>query len=793
MNRLSLLFASASIGASVVALSCPAAAQEASPVQTNTPAPEDYTGDIVVTAQKTSEKLSKAPVAVSVVTQDSLTRQGVDSAAALTTTVPGLQSSQNGFAIRGIGSNNSFSGYSTVATQIDGIYDPSAAVLTLGLFDLGSVEVLRGPQGTVYGRNATAGVVNINTADPGKTLGFNADIQYGRFNEVRARAAVDLPISDAFALRISAYRQVDDGFEGNYGARQNYNKTDQAGLRVNSILHLGDRLTWRLSLNYGENKGTIPLTYMRSRNVYPNANIAAGTFGPVQTIYGESINPGQDLVVDNQMDLQYYAARSRLTWEASDSLSFTYLAGYSLLKNNGVDSATGVFTQQNIDRRVETHSHELDANFESGAFNLVVGGYLYQDKQPSGTRLLHAGDTAPAPFNSIFNAAGVAKVAGTGTDISTISGVDVVTSYRGQGTKSQAVFGQGTFEIAPGLKILGGARSTWEQVNQRNIELVCPGDTVTLANITPTTCPGIPFVYALSDDTNRPEAKFSNISWKAGVNYEVTPETLLYASVGTGFRGGGLEASGNAPQYRQYQPETVTNYELGARSSLMGGKLYLSATVFNMDYKDLQVSSIVLNPLTNQVSAVTTNAATARLRGIELETVFRPTRADRISGFVSYLDAKIRSFPTASDNLNSASGNYNALTTAFGNQPLPGTVIRDVSGNELPNAPKWSARASYAHIFDLGGAGSLTPSVDVYVQSRTFSDIQNYAQSRRASYTKTDLNLRYETNDAHLSVTGFVNNLENKRVANNLVTVWSSTTANYDPPRTYGVRLGMQF
>ena len=200
-----------------------------------------------------------------------------------------------------------------------------------------------------------------------------------------------------------------------------------------------------------------------------------------------------------------------------------------------------------------------------------------------------------------------------------------MTSYRGQGTKSQAVFGQGTYELAPGLKILGGVRSTWEQVNQRNIELVCPGDTITLENITPTTCPGIPFVYALTDDTNRPEAKFSNVSWKAGVNYELTPETLAYASVGTGFRGGGLEATGNAPEFREYQPETVTNYEIGVRSSLMGGKLYLAATAFNMDYKDLQVSSIVLNPLTNQVSAVTTNAATARLRGIELEAIVRPT------------------------------------------------------------------------------------------------------------------------------------------------------------------------
>ncbi|WP_294321658.1 TonB-dependent receptor [uncultured Sphingomonas sp.] len=765
------------------------AAPPAEPATATAASDDSAVGDIIVTGQKTSERLSRAPIAISVVSQDTLTRQGVDSATALATTVPNLQLSANGFAVRGIGSNNSFSGYSTVATQIDGIYEPSAQALSFGLYDLGAVEVLRGPQGTVYGRNATAGVVNINTADPRKTRGVTADLQLGRFNEVRARAAVDLPVSDAFRLRFAAYRQVDDGVDDHYAARHGYGKTDQSGLRVTSLLDVGP-VTWRLSLNYGRNEGTIPASYLTSINTYPQGNLAAGTFGPRQVIETDALNVGQAAVTDNRMDLEYYSARSRLAWQVADGLSLTYLAGYTLLKNDGIDAATGVFTQESIDRRTESWSHEVDVNYDRGILNLVVGGFLYQDRQPSGTRLLHAGDTAPAPFNTVYNLIG-AKVRGTGTGISTISGVDVVTSYRGQGTKSQAVFGQGTLEILPGLKLIGGIRSTWEQVNARNIELVCPGDTINRQNITATTCPGIPFVFALSNDTNRPEAKFDNISWKVGANYEVSPTTLVYATVSTGFRGGGLEASGNAPQFRQYRPETVTNYEAGVRTTLLDGKLYLSATGFNMEYKDLQVSSIVLNPLTNQVSAVTTNAATARLRGIELEASLRPTPADRISGYVSYLDARIKSFPTASDNLNSASGNYNAFAPAFGFRPLPSNLSIDASGNRLANAPEWSGRFSYAHTFDLSSGGRVIPSVDFYAQSHTYSDVQNYAQSRRDAYTKTDLNLRFEDADDRYSITAFVNNVEDSRVPNTLVTVWSSTTANYDPPRTYGVRLGM--
>jgi iron complex outermembrane receptor protein len=160
MKNSAILLASAAL----IPLATPAFAQNA------TAANDQLTTEIVVTAQKSSEKISKAPIAVSVVSQAALDRQSITSADRLVSTVPSLQLSQNGFSIRGIGSNNGFSGYSTVATQFDGIYNPSSVALGLAMFDIGSVEVLRGPQGTVYGRNATAGVVNINTADPGKHL-----------------------------------------------------------------------------------------------------------------------------------------------------------------------------------------------------------------------------------------------------------------------------------------------------------------------------------------------------------------------------------------------------------------------------------------------------------------------------------------------------------------------------------------------------------------------------------------------------------------------------------------------
>ncbi|WDF75075.1 TonB-dependent receptor [Novosphingobium sp. KACC 22771] len=758
--------------------------------QNSAAASEPITTEIVVTAQKSSEKISKAPIAVSVVSQAALDRQSITSADRLVSTVPSLQLSQNGFAIRGIGSNNGFSGYSTVATQFDGIYNPSSVALGLAMFDIGSVEVLRGPQGTVYGRNATAGVVNINSADPGKQLGGSASLQYGRFNDIRAQVAVDLPVSDTFGLRVAAFRQVNDGYGAQLGTTR-FDKADLGGVRLTAKWAITPTLTWRVSGSYAENNGTVPTVYLRNYNYYPQANLTAGTFGPVTIIPTrfDTVNPGLDQVRNNRLNVKSYDVRSKLMWQATDSLSLTWLAGYSSLVNNGVAAATGVFSQEYINHKTNSWSQELDVNFQRGPVKLVAGAYIYQDEIPSGMRLLHAGNTAPAPFASVYNLFG-SLVASTGNQIGTINAVDVVNNYSGEGSKSRALFGQGTFSLTDRLRATAGVRATWDDVNGREQQLVCPGGTVTRANISATTCPG-GFALAYTDDRGRAAASFSKVSWKAGLDYDLTPGILAYATVSTGYRGGGLQSSGNPTAYQQYAPETVTNYEAGLRAKLLGDRLFIGLTGYQMDYQNLQVSSIVVDPVQGPI-AVTTNAAKARIRGVDLETTYRPTRNDTISGYLAYMVAEYRSFPGASDNLHSADTMYNIFGPILGYAAIP-SASADYSGKRLTNAPQFSARFSYAHSFDLASGGKITPSVDFYAQSKTFASSDNAVQGRIAGYTKTDLNLRYDEPSGHAYINLFMNNVEDRRIATTVVPVWSSTTASYAPPRTYGVRLGFKY
>ncbi|WP_160736870.1 TonB-dependent receptor domain-containing protein [Altericroceibacterium endophyticum] len=770
---------------SMAAVASPAVAQESQSVSDEKPAFDE----IVVTAQKSEELLSKAAVAVSVVSQDSLDRQNISTAENLVSTAPNLQLSLNGFSIRGIGSNNAYSGYSTVATQIDGIYEPSSQVLKLGLFDLASVEVLRGPQGTVYGRNATAGVVNINTRDPGNQFAVDGDFQYSSYDSVRTRLGVDLPVTDDWSLRFSAMHEVNDGYEPKLNADDNFSKTDTTGLRLTSLAYLTPDLDWRVALSYGKNKGTTPLTYLRSYVYYPDADLVTGTFGDGVLVNPEdgTINPGSRSIEDNQQDLTYYSARSRLTWNATDNLTATLISGYSHIEDDGMDAATGVYDQQGIGIATKSWSNELDINYENGPLSIVAGAYIYEDKQDEGKRLIHAGNTAPFPFNSVFNAVG-ANYAGEGFEISTINAVDVITAPSNVGSRSQALFGQMKYELTDSLRLTGGIRATWDQVYNQNIQLVCSGGTVTRENISLDSCPVAQ--VAFTDDTNRDKATFSKVNWKLGIDYDITPDVLAYATVSTGYRSGGLEASTNPEGFRGYEPETVTNYEAGLRADLFGRMLFVGLTGYWMDYNNLQVSSVIVDPIQGPVP-VTTNAAKARIRGVELETTFRPTSQDRFSGYVSFLDTDFRSYPDGQDNLYSADTMYNIFAPSFGYATIP-SATADFTGNRLANAPKWSARFSYAHDFYVFN-GTLTPSVDFYVQSATYADVANYVQSRNDSYTKTDINVTYEPDDSPITLTAFVTNLENERQPSTVTTTWSSTVVNYKAPRIWGGRIGFQF
>lgn len=737
---------------------------------------------VTITAQRRPEVLSKAPIAVTVLRQTALDFQGISAVADIAGSVPNLQRVQNGFSMRGIGNNNSFGGYSTVAVQVDGIYEPAYPALSLGLFDIDRIEAVRGPQGTVYGRNATAGVVNVETARATSVFHAYGDVAYGSDRDITARGVINIPVSEALQVRASVMRRRSDGHDDGGASPRNHGEIDVSSARLAWTIQATRDLRWHASLSAAQNNGTLPDSVRASYTYFPDANIAAGTLGaPVTVTPGGNIL-GYRSAPDIANDLKQTAFRSNLRWSIDDDWSVTYLAGATRLVNDGVDFASGLFTLTNKDYATRTQSHEIDVNYESDALKLVAGLYSYRDRT-SGAQKVGIGDALPFPLSSVLPPPIVISP-GAGFEPTGFGIIDVAKRVNDDANDSNAVFGQAVYSVSPALRLTGGLRYTRDRFRTDGDSQVCAYGTVAQANIA-LSC-AVPFGPPTSAVASSSSSK---TSWRLGVDHDLSRDHLVFASVSTGYRGGGATAN-VAPQFSTYKPETLTSIEVGWRGRLSNDTLGVNVTAFDMDYKNLQVSGIGQDT-SGTNTPVTTNSPTARIRGLELEGDWLVTRQDRLEGFFTYLDARFGTFIDPVGNPDNIPGIYNN----FAPVPIPGTAA-DYTGNHLPNAPRFSLRARYSRAMTLDGGSRLTPSIQVYWQSGSYTSLSNIsdpARGYRKAYSKTDLNLRWESADRRWAVDGYVYNAENRKVYATAVPLASFTTVSYMPPRTVGVRLGLRF
>lgn len=787
----------ARIGTLALALAAgPVLAQVSTANTTAQPGDTAQLEEVVVTAERRPELLLKAPLAISTVSQSNLDQLGLTSVQDIATAVPNLQISANGYtpqlSIRGIGN---FSGsYSTVAVQIDGIYQPTSASgeLANGLFDVSRIEVARGPQGTLYGRNATAGVVNIYTADPTKKLEAYGDVAFGNYGDITTRAMLNVPINDRLQMRGSIVRETDHGYYPGGAAGRNYGKTDILSGQITALMRLTDNLQWRVALQHSSNTGTVNYMHVVNYLYYPNANLATGALGAPVIVPSAPFNLINQLSeTDNSIDTWYDAVRSRLVWSVNDDLTVTYLAGYLSFVDNGIDSANGAFSLRSRGTNTRSMTHEIDVNFQSGPVNSVLGLYYYKD-YTSGNAVLHIGNTVPSPLNSVVSAIFPSINQAVGNEPSDYGLIDITQHTLDSENLSKAVFTQTTYSLMPQLRLTGGVRYTSDSYGLDQMQQICAFGS---AVADPYVHCAVPFTPQL------PEAQTTSshdISWKAGLDYDLTQQQLLYATVDTGYRAGGVSGNVQLPkQYLTYRPETVTNYELGWKASLLHRSLAVSADVFDMEYKDMQVSAIE-HDLTGTPTPVTINAGKSRIKGAELEADWRPTPVDEFHAYATYLDARFTSFPGGVDSVTNPDGIYNTTVgilggAAAGYAPLATNVPTSFTGKRLPNAPEGTFRIAYQHTFSLGAVGTLTPAADVYWQTGTYNDFANSVQAATPAHSRSDINLTYRNESGRLSIDAYVHNLENHTVWQSANGKWDETTAFYLPPRLFGVRIGYKF
>ncbi|TWB46953.1 TonB-dependent receptor [Nitrospirillum viridazoti] len=686
----------AHVGATLVMLLPPAAyaATDVPPAGSGAgeQASPDGLAEIIVTAERRSSTAQKTPATINVLSGDDLTQRGVGSLDDALSGVPGvaLQANNKGMNIniRGVGTSlDSTAGDPGVNTNLDGVYLRQASTIVSGLFDVARIEVLKGPQGTLYGRNATGGVVNILTSDPEPEFGYRGSLTLGDYDLVRSEAALNVPVSSDVAIRAAF------GSESHAG----YLDTGQED---------ADRVAGRVKVLWTPNETLRVLTGFSFAH--------DGGEGP-GSVYVTEPEGSRHAVVTHEpagsLDQKLLTAYSTIEWDPGP-VRVTFIPTYSHYAYNYLGTNYGFYSQQRSREDQGTAELRLSSPIDSN-IQWVTGLYYYHDQLGSYANLIDNGIVNDQP--------------------------DIL-------TRSYAAFGDATIPITDTLRLSGGVRYTKDDRTQSGT-LVTGGGT-TLG----------PFGGELTSNAT---------NFRVGLQYDVTPRSMLYATYATGYKAGGFVP--DEPGYNTYKPEKLRSFEAGIKSRFFDSRLQLNISGFYYSYDNYQTSDLGLAHYGGLSALVFNSQGTTTIYGGEIQLSYRPWSSDQFDLALS---------PTKSK---------------FGTFIIPATPVSalvNVTGLELPDTPALSGSVGYQHTWQMG-SGTLTGRVETFFSTAYWLEFTHAPYSNRPGYTRTDLNLTYGSEDDRWSVGVFLRNAENSWI----VTQKANTAVGdygIQPPRTYGLTLSFR-
>ncbi len=760
-----ILLAAACAGASAALAQTPSGTAETTNAGTGL-------DDIIVTARRRAEAAQSVPIAVTIFNADAITERSARTIGDLADFTPNLTRTAGPtggndafFFLRGIGQVDSNPANDPgVGVYIDGVYLARLQGASLETPDIARVEVLRGPQGTLFGRNTIGGALNITSKDPGDRLSFEGRITGGRRDRIDGYAAVDLPVGDDFGVRFSLSSRNQDGFGKNVYTGDTFGDVENLGGRIKAVYASGT------------SKITFAADYLRARG--GSAHTILTGFDPA----GGAVIPGAsplgvpfpfDLGADRSTDIdknyQSIEPRSDLdNWGASLTGDWTLkdvdvqlILAYrrtDQFVNNDFDGTGYRFYDNFFDTQSDQFSAELHLSGQSFDDRLtwLVGAYAFHEKIDHNNAIC-LGTNLGAPFNAVRNQGGCIR-----------------NNQQFQlSVANAAVFGQASFKLTPELSLTAGGRYTFERKRQSfdffldNSAGVFNFFGIPPLAFIPTLSPsnpflGVPTTYGASFDRFTP---------KAGIEYQATDDVLLYGSWSRGFKSGGFNgrpspnASGGFNRIESFGPETLEAFEIGLKSEFFERRVRLNLAAFTSNYKGIQL--LVLDPgsgfFNNQ------NAGRARINGFEAELTARPIPALTFYGNLGYTDAKYKS--------------VNPLALGIG--------IDD----ELPATPKWNWSAGGSYTFDIAGGG-LELRADYTHRSSVYYGAENNPLEFQGGYGL--LNLRVEWTDAsdRFSLAAFGTNVTDKRYRSSAQDVRSAlgvAFATVGAPAEWGVEAGFRF
>lgn len=707
---------------------------------------ENMPGVIVVTAQRRQENLTDVPISVAVLGGDALKDKVILSTSDLTVAVPGLNWGRStNFSqptIRGVGSRNASAGDEpNVASFVDGVYLPDMTGTLLELSNIERIEVLKGPQGTLFGRNATGGAINVVTKAPTDTFNLSAAATYGRFDYYRLTGSVSGPIvGDNVMASLSAVKYDDKGYVRNIYTGKMQGSSGGTAARARFTFTNNDNLTLQVNGFYSDtDNNVLSSPYMIDGNTSGRNSIPGGatatTFNPTNipasqiiadkpyttATFAPTFGKTKQWFVDPHVEIDLGFA----TLSAQASMGRTKTLNYSWTDSTPLQLSRTEYTSLNDFSNQEV---VLTSN-DPGRLKWLVGVTGFQSDARFDP-LISTRRTGPSTFSPAI-------------------------IYYGQKTNAIAAFGEVTFEAIDNLFITGGIRYNDDKKSAYNL---------------------------IGGVKVGGEKSFNNWSPRAVVRYEFAPNSSIYGSFTRGFKSGTFNAVSANGVRLPASPELIDAYEVGLKSGIIPG-VYAEAAAYYYDYKDLQVSAAII---VNGASVTTVqNAGSASIKGLEFSLNAELFEGFTVFGAVSLIDSKIKNFPNAVVQVR----NRNAQ----GNLTLNGNTqtTLDVSGNELIRAPDYTFSIG-ANFSQPVGAGRLAANVNAFFSDSYFFDLSNALTQPRYEVVNGSVTYHF-SQDRGAYVGVFGQNLTNQVYAAGMLSSAFGDAIQANKPRWWGVTVGYEY
>jgi iron complex outermembrane recepter protein len=749
--------------------------------------------EVTVTAQRQEENAQHAAVAIDVISANDLLRSGVTSPDQLGNLVPALTitpaaGSRSSFFMRGVGNftaNPTFD--SAIAVNYDGVYIGRPGS-TRGLFyDLQRVEVLEGPQGTLYGRNATGGAINIIPAKPvAGQSSAEATASYGNYAAVNVQGAANLPVASDGAVRIAGSIAKHDGY-----LTDGTSDEDTKAARAQLLYNFSPTVTARLAADYASDRGAgTGTSYINSYTlnrasgqyvVTPSGlDPSIGLYDPRAQAFLQTLPAGPAgrrlglLAPYEYLHNDYYGVNAQLDFSLNAG-TFTLIPAW---RHDSQDNISDTFGFTALVQQKDTQS-SLEARFVGervGPIDYKVGAFYYEE-----TNDAHYAVGQQALINFQDNS---------------------------QHTHSYAAFASLTGHVTAAFRLVGGIRYTKDrkefQGESRSFTTICTRAAcptaplfpqVTYSSQLPAPVPGpgqvVPLIGTGAIIANAPTSvndrfPIGKATYRGAIEYDASAQSLLYASVETGFRAGGFNL---ATGYENFQPEYITAYTAGSKNRFLNNRLQINAEAFYWKYRNQQLATVALDKVGVQ-ALFTQNIGRATIYGLDTSVEYLLTPNTKVGANVQYLHTKYDSFTYQVPNRGAAP--YTGCVSSVAANPAFFDV--NCAGKPAYNSPRWTVNPSIQQTLPLGSYKMLA-TVNGQYRTERYVGFEFQPGQLVGSTWNTNAQLSFAPNDDRWSVTAFVSNIENDRylVASNTFLVGSALVGITAPPRLFGVRGSLKF